>query len=165
MQDHVSHQSDTSGIPPKPINPLRETCKASAARDGAVRGRSRKPKSHRFTVRVADDVYQGLMALSRDQGCGLSHALRDALNSSLRREIAPNELRKPVMWPAEIEPLVHHYRAIVDKDIRHERRRLFGHLLAVSVACKEKYPRTAGILEGHESLLRLQHLFGYGENV
>jgi hypothetical protein len=166
MQDHVSsHQSDASGIPTKPNISLGESRKAPAARDGAARIGNPKTKAHRISVRIPDEVYEGLMASSRDQGCDLSHVIRGALKGSLKPEIAPNDPRKPMMWPEEIEPLVHYYRAIVDKDIRHERRRLFGHLLAVSVACKERFPRTVGILEGHQSLLRLQRLFGYGENV
>jgi hypothetical protein len=166
MQDHVSsHQSDASGIPTKPNIPLGEAREAPAPRDGAARNGSHKTKHRRITIRVQDEVYEALMASSRDRGCDLSHVVRNALNGSLKPEIAPNEPRRPMKWPEEIEPQVHHYLAIVDKDIRRERRRLFGHLLAVSVACKERYPRTVGILEGHQSLLRLQHLFGYGENV
>ena len=37
-------------------------------------------KSHRIIARVPDELYQALMALSRDQGCGLSHVLRSALD-------------------------------------------------------------------------------------
>lgn len=122
-------------------------------------------KSHRIIARVPDELYQALTARSLDLGCNLSHVIRNLLNASLRAEMAPNELRKPLMWPAEIEPLVHHYRAIVDKDPRHERRRLFGHVLAVSLVCKEKFPRTPGSVDGYQSLLQLQHLFGYGEDV
>jgi hypothetical protein len=161
MQDHVSHQSDSSKIPPQPNVPLKVPAKcADPSRNG-----NPKAKSHRITVRVPDDIYEALMASSLGQGCGLSHVLRSALNGSLKPEMSPNEVRKLVMWPEEIEPHVHHYRAVVDEDIRKARKRLFGHLLAVSVACKEKFPRTEGILEGHQSLLTLQHLFGYGENV
>ena len=123
------------------------------------------PKPHRIIARVADDLYQSVMARSQELGCNVSDVIRDALSASLKPEIAACEPTKPRMWPAEIEPIVNHSRAIVDKDIRQDRRRLFGHLLAISVVCKERYPRTAGILEGHQSLLRLQHLFGYGGNV
>jgi hypothetical protein len=166
MQDPVSsHQLDASGIPTKPNILLGETRRAPAKCEGTARSGRPKAKSHRITFRVADDVYQGLMARSRDQGCDLSHVLRDALNGSLTPEIAPNQSRKPMMWPAEIEPLVHDYRAMVDKDPRHERRRIFGHVLAISVVCKEKFPRTPGVVDGYHSLLELQHLFGYGENV
>jgi len=60
---------------------------------------------------------------------------------------------------------VDHYRAVVDKDISKERKRLFGHLAAVSCIAKVNFTRTPGVLEGYQALLELQHLFGYGEHV
>jgi hypothetical protein len=165
MQDYVSHQSDISGIPTKPNVLLGETRKASSARDGAVRSESAKTKSHRITFRVADDVYQGLMARSNDQGCDLSHVIRDALNGSLKPETAPNAPQKPILRTAEIDPLVDYYRAVVKEDIRHVRKRLFGHLLAASYVTKTNFPRTPGTIDGYQSLLKLQRLFGYDEYV
>jgi hypothetical protein len=164
MQGHVSHQLDTSEIPTKPNVLLGETRKAPGAHDGAVRSGSPNTKSHRITFRVADDVYQGLMARSHDQGCDLSHMIRDELSGSLKPETAPNAPQKPILRTAEIDQLVDDYRAVVE-DIRHVRKRLFGHLLAASYVTKTNFPRTPGTVDGYQSLLKLQHLFGYGEDV
>jgi hypothetical protein len=122
-------------------------------------------KSHRIIARVPDELFQALMARRRDLGCDLSHVVRSALDGSLKPEIAPNAPRKPISRPAEIDPLVDHYRAVVDEDIRKIRKRLFAQLLAVSYVCKERYPRTSGVQDGYQSLLELQRFFGYPENV
>jgi hypothetical protein len=165
MQDHHSHQSDNSAIPTKLKVPTGEALKAPGAREGAVRRGSPRTKSHRITFRVADDVYQGLLARSHDQGCDLSHVIRDALNGSIKPETTPNGPQKPILRTAEIDQLVDDYRAVVKEDIRHVRKRLFGHLLAASYVTKTNFPRTAGTTDAYQSLLKLQHLFGYGENV
>jgi hypothetical protein len=165
QESSIRHQEELSGIPTKPNIPLGGTRNAPAKRERTARNGNPKAKSHRINVRISDQLHQALTALSRDLGCDLSHVIRNLLEVSLCAEVAPNVPRKPVMWPEEIEPLVHHYRAVVDEDIRKVRKRLFGHLLAVSVVCKEKFARTPGMLEGHQSLLGLQHLFGFGENV
>ena len=122
-------------------------------------------KSRRIIARVTDEHYQALMARSRDLGCDLSHVIRSALGDSLEPEAAPNAPRKPLLRPAEIDPLLDHYRAVVDEDIRKIRKRLFDQLLAVCHVCKERFPRTSGIQDGYRSLLELQHFFGYPENV
>jgi len=105
------------------------------------------------------------MARSRELSCDLSHVVRSALDGSLKSEIAPNTQPKRLSRPEEIDLLTDQYRAIVDKDIRRELKRIYGHLLAISCVCKEKYPKTPGIVDGYQSLLSLQHLFGYGEDV
>jgi hypothetical protein len=166
MQDHVSHHlSDLYGIPTKPNVPLGSAPKASAKCEGATHSGSPKAKSHRVIVRISDALYQALMARSRDLGCDLSHVVRSALDGSLKPETAPNAPRKPLLRPAEIDPLVDDYRAVIDEDIRQVRKRLFGHLLAASYITKMNFPRTPGVVDGYQSLLKLQHLFGYGENV
>jgi hypothetical protein len=166
MQDHASrHQSDPAGIPTKPNVPLGGTLKAPAKCQGAARSGNPKTKSRRIIVRVTDERYQALMARSRELDCDLSHVVRSALDGSLKPETAPSAARKPLLRPAEIDPLVDHYRAVVDEDIRKMRKRLFDQLLAVSYVCKERYPRTSGVVDGYQSLLSLQSLFGYPENV
>jgi hypothetical protein len=166
MQDHVSrHQSDTSGIHTGLSFSLDKTHETLSKGNGAARSANPKTKSHRIIVRITDELYQALMARSRDLGCDLSHVVRGALSGSLKPETAPNAPRKPLLRPAEIDPLVDDYRAVVDEDIRKIRKRRFDHLLAVSYVCKEKFPRTPGIQDGYRSLLELQHFFGYPENV
>ena len=122
-------------------------------------------KPRRIIVRVSEELYEALKARSRDMGCDLSHVLRTVLDGSMKPEAVPNAPQKPILRTGEIDPLVEHYRAVVDEDIRIVRKRLFGHLLAVSFVCKERYPRTFGVVDGYQALLKLQHLFGYGENV
>ncbi len=122
-------------------------------------------KPRRITVRVSEELYQALTARSRDLGCDLSHVLRIVLDGSMKPETVHYAPQKPILRTAEIDPLVEHYRAVVDEDIRQVRKRLFGHLLAVSFVCKERYARTSGVVDGYQALLKLQHLFGYSENV
>ena len=122
-------------------------------------------KSRRITVRVPEETYQALTARKLDLGSGLSHVLRDVLNGSLKPETVPNAPQKPILRPAEIDPLVDHYRMVVDEDPRKIRNCLFGQLLAVSYVCKERYPRTPGIIDGYQDLLRMQKQFGYGDDV
>jgi hypothetical protein len=166
MQDHVSnHQSDLYGIPTKLNVSPGSTPKAPTKCEGATSIGSHKTKSRRIIVRVSEELYQSLVVRSHDLGCDLSHVVRSALVGSLKPEAAPDAPRKPLLRPAEIDPLVDDYRAVVDEDIRKMRKRLFDQLLAVSYVCKERYPRTPGVVDGYQSLLGLQHLFGYGENV
>jgi hypothetical protein len=122
-------------------------------------------KSRRITVRVSEELHQALTARSRDLGCDLSYVLRSALEGSMKPETVPNAPQKPILRTAEIDPLVENYRAVVDEDIRNVRKRLFGELLAVSFVARQNFPRTPGVVDGYQSLLKLQHLFGYGGNV
>ncbi len=165
MQDRVSHyQLDPSEIPTAPGIPLGGTPNAPAKCGNATRKGSPKTKSRRIIFRVTDELYEALMARSRDIGCDLSHVVRSALDGSLKPETATNESQKPFLRTAEIDMLVDDYRAEVSEDIRHVRKRLFGHLLAASYVAKMNFPRTPGVVDGYQCLLRLQHLFGYGEN-
>jgi hypothetical protein len=166
MQDHVNRlQSDPAGIPTGLNFPNGRPPKAPAKCDGTARSGSRKTRSRRIIVRVSEESYQALMARSRDLDCDLSHIIRSALDGSLKPEPAANAPRKPLLRPAEIDPKVDQWRSVVDRDIRKERRRLYGDLLALSYVCKERYPRTPGVVDGYQALLKLQHLFGYEENV
>jgi hypothetical protein len=165
MQDHASRQSDTSGIPTKLNVPLGVTPKTPAKCQGAARNGGPKAKSHRVIARVSEELYQALMARSRDLGCDLSHVVRSALVGNLTPETGSNTPRKPLMRPEEIDPLLDYYRAIVHTDIRQERKRLFGHLLAASYIAKVNFPRTPGMIDGYQALLELLSFFGYPENV
>ena len=166
MQDPVSHhQSDASGIQARPDFPIGRNPKVPAKCEGAAHSGSDKTKSRRIIIRVTDDVYGALMARSRDWGCDLSQVVRTALDGSLEPETVPNVPQKPILRTAEIDLLVDDYRAVVSEDIRHVRKRLFGHLLAASYVTKMNFPRTPGVVDGYQALLELQHLFGYEGNV
>jgi hypothetical protein len=161
MQDHVSHQSDASGIPTKPNIRLGEILEAPTKSERVGRNGNHKTKDHRISVRISDESYQTLMARSRDLDCDLSHVVRGALDGSLKPETAPNAPCKLRLRPAEIDPLVDHYRAVVAEDIRKVRKRLFDHLLAASYITKVNFPGTPGVIDGYQALLELQDLFGY----
>jgi len=166
MQDPVSrHQSDNTGIPTKPTIPPETTPNGLGKCKGAGRSGSPKIKSRRIIVRVTDERYQALMALSTNLGCDLSHVVRSALDGSLEPETATNAPQKLILRTAEIDGLIDHYCSIVSEDIRRVRKRLFGQLLAASYGTKTNFPRTPGTVDGYQALLKLQHLFGYGENV
>jgi hypothetical protein len=166
MQDHVCrHQSDTSGVRTGLSFSQDRTHETLSKGNGAARSTSPKTKSRRIIVRVTEELYQTLLVRSRDSDCDLSHVVRSALDGSLKPESAPETPRKPLLRPEEIDPLVDDYRAVVDDDIRKIRKRRFDHLLAVSYVCKEKFPSTPWIQDGYQSLLELQHLFGYPKNV
>jgi hypothetical protein len=165
MQDSVSrYQPDPYGLPIGPSIPFVQTPSAPAKCENATRKRRPKTKSHRIIFRLTDELYEALMARSRDIGCDLSHVVRSALDARLKSETATDEPQKPILRTAEIDMLVDDYRAEVSEDIRQVRKRLFGHLLAASYVAKMNFPRTPGVVDGYQSLLRLQHLFGYGEN-
>jgi hypothetical protein len=166
VQEHqCNRQTALSGNPMGPTAPSSTPHESPTSSDGTARDRSRKTKSRRIIFRVTEELYEALMTRCRDQGCGLSDLLRNALNGSLSAETGPTTPSKPLLRPDELDSLVDHYRAIVDKDIRHERKRLFGHLLAASYVAKTNFPRTPGMVDGYQGLLALKHLFGYDENV
>jgi hypothetical protein len=165
MQDCVSHrQSDPSEIPAKHDVSPRNTANGPVKCHGGALSGNPKAKSRRIIFRVPVKLYEALMARSRDVGCDLSHVVRSGLDGSLKSETATNAPQKPILRTAEIDQLVDHYRSVVSEDIRHVRRRLFGHLLAASYVTKMNFPRTPGSVDGYQALLKLQHLFGYGEN-
>jgi hypothetical protein len=119
--------------------------------------------SPKVTIRLRNGQRERLEAFCRDSGSEVSHVIRLALDAILPAESAAEANGKPLKRlspPDQIISLTAKYRAWGRGDLREERNRLFGELLAASFACKQLYPRTPNIVEGYEGLLQLCQLFG-----
>lgn len=119
--------------------------------------------SGRITVRLESELLERLRRYCEDTNCDVSHAVRQGLDhlwASESGSVAAEATPKRLSPPQNIFDLVPQYLSWGDGDVRKERTRLFCELLAVSFTCKKLYPRTKGMLEGYEGLLRLCQFFG-----
>jgi hypothetical protein len=116
--------------------------------------------SRQISVRLPDDQMEQLKNYCEQTESDITGVVRKALQNLLAAETGSSS-GKPKGQLAPSEAVLDLVPAYLNRtDVREVRRSLFCHLLAASYVAKKHFPRTSGLAEGHELLLKLQKLFG-----
>jgi hypothetical protein len=107
-------------------------------------------RDRRITLRLDKEQWDSIQALCQSSGLDVSGAVRSALRAARapgNSLPAAQGARKPFFIPDRILNKVQPYLAWGKGNLKDERNRQFDECFALTLACKQLFPRTPGIAE------------------
>ena len=122
-------------------------------------------RSRRITVRLGQDDWVTVQSMRQGAGLDISGVIRAAL----RAATAPKEGNtatpkppKPFTVPDRIRSRTPKYRAWANGNLRAEWNRQFDEMFALTLVCREFFPRTPGIAQVLAHLADIERRFPRG---
>ena len=119
-------------------------------------------QSRRITVRLTQDDFRILQELGQRSGLDVSNVVRSALRSTKMPDEGcqlPKGTAKPFPVPDRILVRARKYFAWGNGDLKDEWARLFDECFALTLTCKQLYPKTTRFAETLAHLADIEHRF------